>query len=61
MDFIMRFYQLEKKHAPKRGKICFVKYSLLIICVVEQKYTQFSWEDIIKYTEDLSVGILISL
>lgn len=31
------------------------------MCVVEQKCTQFSWEDIIKYTEDLSVGILISL
>lgn len=59
MDFIIRFYQLEKITGTR--KIWFVKYSLLIKCTMEQKHTELSWEHIITDTEDLSMGTFISL
>lgn len=36
----------------------FVKCSLLIKCVVEQKYTELFWEHIIRSTEELNMVIL---
>lgn len=59
MDFITRFYQLEK--ITGTPKIWFVKYSLLIKRTMEQKYIELSWERIIMDTEDLSMGTFISL
>lgn len=59
MDFITRFYQLEKITGTQ--KICLVKYCLLIKCAMEQKYTELSWERIIMDTADLSMGTFISL
>lgn len=39
----------------------FVKCSLLIKCAVEQKYTELFWEHITRSTEDLNMGIFVSL
>lgn len=38
MVFTQGFISWKKTQASKRGKICFVKCSLLIKCMVEQKY-----------------------
>lgn len=39
----------------------FVKCSLQIKYVVEQKYTELIWEHVIRSREDLNMGIFISL